>query len=131
MMTSVTAPSASRTMSLAGAQVVGPDAVHRADRAAEHVVAAAELPGLLDRDDVLRLLDDAEHRRVAARVAADAALLVLGDVAARHAEPDARLDLRQGVDQAADVGRVGGEHVEGDALGALRTDPGQPPEARR
>ena len=56
--------------------------VDRADRAAEHVVAAAELAGALDRDDVLGLLDHAQHGRVAPRVAADAALVVLGDVAA-------------------------------------------------
>src|SRR3954451_1753466 len=38
---------------LTGAQVVRPDAVDRADRAAQHVVPAAELARLLDRDDVL------------------------------------------------------------------------------
>ena len=54
-------------------QVVGADAVDRADGAAEHVVAPAELAGALDGDDVLGLLDDADDRRVAARVAADAA----------------------------------------------------------
>ena len=47
---------------LAHAQVVGADAVDRADRAAEHVVAAAELAGALDGDDVLGLLDDADRR---------------------------------------------------------------------
>ena len=47
-------------------QLVGPDAFDRVDGALEHVVAAAVLTGLLDRDDVAGLLDDAEHRRVAA-----------------------------------------------------------------
>src|SRR5919202_417164 len=51
---------------LLDAQVVGPHALDRADGAAEHVVAAAELARLLDRDHVLRLLDDADDRRVAA-----------------------------------------------------------------
>ena len=45
-----------------------------------------------------------------------------------HAEPHLVLDLGEGVDEAAYVGRVGREQVEGDPLGALGTDPGQPPE---
>ena len=61
----------------------------------EHVVPAAELARLLDRDDVLRLLDHAQHRHVAARVAADPALLVGGDVAADVAEPDLLRHLGQ------------------------------------
>src|SRR5450432_1013591 len=68
-------------------QVVGADALDRADRPAKHVVAATKLPGLLDRDDVLRLLDHANHAQVAPRVTADAALLLLGHVAAHRAEP--------------------------------------------
>ena len=72
---------------LADAQLLGTDAVERRDRAAEHVVAAPELAGALDRDDVLGLLDDADQGGVAARVAADPALLGLGDVAADLAEP--------------------------------------------
>ena len=105
---------------LADPQVVRADALDRGDRAAEHVVAAAELPGALDRDDVLGLLDDADDRQVAARVTADPALLLLGDVAADRAEPDLVLDLGQRRDQPANVDRVGGEQVERDPLGALR-----------
>ena len=89
---SVTVPSAQPGHQLADAQVVRADAVDRTDRAAEHVVAPAELAGALDRDDVLGLLDDADDVGVAARVAADAALLGLGDVAADRAEPDLVLD---------------------------------------
>ena len=65
---------------------------------------------------------------VAAGVEADPALLGLGDVAAGAAEPHLVLDLGERVDQPAYVGRVGGEQVEGDPLGALGTDAGQPPE---
>src|SRR3954454_19417188 len=60
---------------LADAQLVGADAVDRRDGAAQHVVAAAELAGPLDRDDVLVLLHHADDGGVAARVAADAAQL--------------------------------------------------------
>src|SRR5690606_4247954 len=74
-------------------QVAGPDVLDRVDGAPEHVVTPAELARALDRDDVLGLLDDADHLGRTARVRADAALLGLRDVAARLAEADARLDL--------------------------------------
>src|SRR3954470_15011298 len=89
-------------------QVVRSDALDRRDRAAQHVVAAAELARLLDRDDVLRLLDHADDGEVAPRVAADPALLGLGDVPADPAEPHLVLDLGQRVHQPLHVGRVGG-----------------------
>src|SRR6185503_7529115 len=62
-------------------------------RATEHVVEAAVLVRALDRDQVGRLLDDADDRVVAALVAADVAGLVLGQVPALVAEADALLDL--------------------------------------
>ena len=43
-------------------QLVGADALDRADRALQHVVAAVELAGLLDRHEVPGLLDDAQQR---------------------------------------------------------------------
>jgi hypothetical protein len=43
-------------------QVVRADVVDRVDRSAEHVVLPAELSGALDGDDVLGLLDHADHR---------------------------------------------------------------------
>src|SRR5258706_6996072 len=103
-------------------QVIGPDSVDRAYRAAEDMVTAPELADLLNRRDVLGLLDDADHREIAPRVPADAALVLLGDVAADAAElhPLQHLDQRGG--QAAYVGRISGQQVEGDALGALRPD---------
>src|SRR5205807_3860085 len=70
---------------LADAKVVRPDAVHRRDVPAEHMVTAAELLGAFDRDDVPRFLDHADHRRVALRVAAEVALLAFGNVEARLA----------------------------------------------
>ena len=73
---------------LADPQLVGADALDRADGALQHVVAAVELAGLLDRHDVARLLDHADHRGVAAGVGADVALAALGDVEAARAERD-------------------------------------------
>src|SRR5690606_4648897 len=98
------------------------------DGTAEHVVAPPELAGALDGDDVLGLLDHADDGGDPARVAADLAALLLRDVAAHLSEPDAGLDLEQRVGEAPDVGRVLGEQVEGDPLGALGADPGQSPE---
>ena len=74
-------------------QVLGLDAVERRERAAEHVVEAAELRRPLERDDVDRLLDDADRGAVAPRVEADCAQLLLGEVAALAAETDALLHL--------------------------------------
>src|SRR5262245_31654430 len=65
---------------LADAQVVRADPLYRTDGAAEHVVAAAELSRPLNRDHVLGLLHDTDHRQIASRIAADAALLLLCDI---------------------------------------------------
>src|SRR5215208_6198219 len=69
------------------------DAVERRERAAEHVIQAPELRGALERDQVGRLLDDADDAAIPSRVAADVANLLLGQVAALPTEPDALLDL--------------------------------------
>ena len=67
---------------LGDVQVLGVDAVDRRQRAAQHVVAAVELVGALDRDHVARLLDHADHGRLAALVLADAAGRLGGEVEA-------------------------------------------------
>ena len=87
---------------LGDAQVGGLHAVERRERAAEHVVEAAELARALDGDDVGRLLHHADDARVAARVGADGAQLALGQVEAAAAEADLLFHLgdrrRQGQD---------------------------------
>jgi hypothetical protein len=65
------------------------DAVERRERAAEDVVKASELACPLDRQQIDGLLDDADQGVVTARVQADRADLVLGQVAALPAEADA------------------------------------------
>ena len=76
-------PSAStRRQQLLDPQLLGPDALDGRDRALQHVVAAGELVGALDGDDVARLLHHAERRGVAPVVEAEAAELALGDVEA-------------------------------------------------
>ena len=113
---------------LLDAQLVGADAGDGTDRTTQHVIAAAEFAGALDGDDVLALLDDTDDAGVAPRVGADLAFDVDRDIAADNAEVDLLLGLGDGGRQPSDVGRVGVEDVERDALGALRTDAGQTPE---
>ena len=82
------------------AEVVGADAVERADRATEDVEPPLDQRGLLDRRGVLRLFDDTEHCAVTRLVTADAAQIALGDVAALAAERDAVLGLHDRRGQA-------------------------------
>ena len=65
--------------------VAGADAVHGRDEAAQHVVQAMVLVGILDAHHVLDILDDADGARVTRRVAADGAHLGLADVVAHLA----------------------------------------------
>ena len=81
-------------------QLLGADPVDGAERTSEHVVRATELPRPLDGDDVPRVLDDADDRRVASRVGADRAELGLCDVEAPLAEPHAVLHLHDRLGEA-------------------------------
>ena len=111
-------------------EIAGLDAVQRRERSAEDVVEATVLVRPLEREDVDGLLDDADHRPVAARVGANAAERLLGQVAALAARTDSRLDLR---DRRADgVRLVGGrrEDVEREPLRRARADPGKAGELR-
>src|SRR5262245_60316871 len=73
--------------------MLGLDAIERRERPAEHVVEPAVLRRPLERDEVDRLLDDADDGAVAARVAEDLADVLLGQVPALAAETDSLLDL--------------------------------------
>src|SRR5581483_10580118 len=106
-------------------QILGLDAVERGERAAEDVVEAAVLRGPLERDEVDGLLDDADRRAVAARVEADRAELLLGEVAALAAEADALLHL---ADRRRERERLLLRHledVEGEPLRRPAADPRQ------
>ena len=107
---------------LADPQLLGTDSGQRIQCPAENVVAAAEFAGALDGLDVLGLLDDAHLRAVPSGVGADAATLVVGDVAAHRAKLHAVADLGQHRGEPVDVRRFDGQQVKGDALRALRPD---------
>src|SRR3954468_173231 len=81
------------TEQLVDPQMLGLDAVKRGERSTEDVVQPPILVRPLDRDQVDRLLDDADDRPVATGVLADGAELFLGQVPALLAEADALLDL--------------------------------------
>src|SRR5690554_4308895 len=110
---------------LADPQLVRSDALQRVDGAPEDVVAPPELAGALDRHDVLGLLHHTDDLVGAARIPAYPAGLRLGDVEADGAEPHLLLDPAHRARQPVDVGRVRGQQVEGDPLGALRPDAGK------
>jgi hypothetical protein len=57
------------------------------------VIAASELVRAFDRDHVRRLLDHADHLRIAALVGADPATRSVREVEAGLAQPDLLLDL--------------------------------------
>ena len=115
---------------LVDAQMLRLDAVDRRQRAAEHVVQAAELVGAFERDQVGRMLDDADQRMVAARVEADRADLILGQVAALLAEADALLHV---LDRGGERQRLlarDAEEMEREAVRGARADARQPRQLR-
>ena len=88
-------PFANPVEQLADSQLLRPDTGQRIQSPAQHVVAAAEFARALDGLHVLRLLDDTHQRRVAARVRADPAAVLVGDVPAHRAEFHAVAHLGQ------------------------------------
>jgi len=63
------------------------------------VVQTAKLARPLDRDEIDRLLDDADQRVVAARVAADGTSVLLGQISAFVAEANSLLHSLDGSGQ--------------------------------
>ena len=63
---------------LTDVELLGTDVFQRRQGSAEDVVQAVEGAGALDRDQVARLLDDAQDRPVSARVGADRTEFGLG-----------------------------------------------------
>src|ERR1700759_1058517 len=94
-------------------QVLGVHPVDRRQRTAQHVVAAGELVGAFDGDDVGGLLDHADELRVAALVGADAAARAVGEVEPDLAQTDPLLDLANGVGQGEGLPVGGAPDVEG------------------
>src|SRR2546421_2428474 len=111
-------------------EVLRLDAVERRERAAEHVVEAPELVRALQRDQVDRLLDDADDRVVAPRIDADRAQLLLGQVPALAAEAHAFLHLLDRSRKGQRLVRRNLEQVKRKSLRGSSSDPGKPRELR-
>ena len=90
------------------------------------MVAALVLAGALHGQQIVRLLDDAEQRRVARGVGADAAGVLVGDVEAGRAGDDALLEGDERLGQLAHLVGRPLEEKERHPLGRLGPHAGQP-----
>ena len=89
------------------------------------MIPTAVLAGSFDRNDVGRVLNDADHRRVATLVPAVLTERLVGDVEADLAETHLLLDLADHLAETRRVGSRGLQEMECDALCALGTYPRQ------
>jgi hypothetical protein len=106
-------------------QRLRPYPVERAQPSAEDVVVAAVAAGALDRAHVPRLLHHAHQRRVAARVAADGARILIAEIAAGRALDHAGAHLANRLGEP--LGRVRRllQQVKREPLRRLPADPGE------
>ena len=102
--------------------VTGADAVHGRNEAAQHVVQAMVLVGVLDAHHVLDVLDDADGRGVTRGVAADGAHLGLADVVAHLAVTDLAPQPDDGLAKVDGLLLVLLEQMQHEAQGGLSPD---------
>ena len=107
------------------AEVFGAEAAQGRERPVQDVVEAVVAARLLDGDEVVGLLDDADHRAVAPGRGAEAAGLNVGQVVADRAGDDLALDLFERRDEALHVRLRHPQDVEGEPLRRLVPDAGQ------
>src|SRR5919201_2753935 len=93
------------------------DPIEGREPAAEDVVQAAKLARPLDRDEVDRLLHDADERVVTTGVATDPAHLVLRQVSALLAEPDSLLHVLDRRGERERLVRWALKEMEGQPMG--------------
>ena len=89
---------------LADREVLGPHTVERRQATAEHVIAAGEQLGPIERPEVGDVLDHAELARIATRVGADRARVLGVDVAARPALDQRAAHCGQRIEQLHQCG---------------------------
>ena len=95
------------------------------------MIAAPELLGLLDDNDVLGPLDHAHDGGIAAQIATDGALLRIGDVEASDAEANLGPHREDRLREPTGILVLDAEDVEGQTLGALAADSRQVAPTRR
>lgn len=91
----------------------------------QHVVDAVKMAGLLDGSDIRGFLHHAYKALVAGGVAAVGAGIDVGDVIADRAQAEIGLDVANGGGERFRIGVARAQDMEGEALGALASDPGQ------
>src|SRR5919198_2380676 len=107
-------------------EIVGADAVERREGAEQHMVAPAVLARPLHRQEVVRLLDDAEQARVPRGIGADATRILVGDVEAGVAGDNPVLHREERLRELAHLLDGALEQEEREPVGRLRSDAGQP-----
>jgi hypothetical protein len=105
-------------------ELVRADTLHRVDDAAQHVVQPLELAGFFERDQVARVGDHANLARVAAAVAANVALFLVGKVEAVAAIADPLFHLGDGIGKRARFLVAQAKDIKSEPLGGLRPMPG-------
>lgn len=111
-------------------QLVGSDAIHGREGAVQHVVQPVILAAALQGQHISGLLDHADEAAVAQGIRADRARLLAGihDVQADRAGGEAAFRLEDRLGKVTDLVLRLAEQVEGEPLGALGSDAGQPAE---
>ncbi len=108
-------------------ELFGPHALEWGEAAEQDVVNALIGAGGFEREEVAWLLDDADERGVAARVAADRAegLFGFGEMEAGLAVSDTLLGLTNGLGQLEGFVFRAFEDVMGESFGGFRADAGE------
>jgi hypothetical protein len=108
------------------AKLIGTDTIDGIDGTLKHVIAPAVFAGALDGNDISRLFDDTDDRRIAPVIGTDPATHLVADVEADLTKPDLRLGLADGIGETERVSIRQLDEVKSDALGRLWADAREP-----
>jgi hypothetical protein len=100
--------------------------VQRGKPTAQHVIHPAEISGTVNHRDGGWLLHHTEQARIPPRIPADAARLLLSEIATGLAGPNPFCDRRKDGRKAADLFRRLLEQMEGEPLGRFPPDTREP-----
>ena len=110
---------------IAGAQMLGSDAVEGRERAVQDVEDAVPGAGLFDGADIGWLLDDAHQALIAGGAGAVEAGIDVGDVVADGTEAEALFDVADCGGKSYSILVIGAQDVKGEALRGFVADAGQ------
>src|SRR4051812_40943541 len=98
---------------------------NRRQAAVQNVIDAFEAARLFNRDETVRLLDDADHRMVPRRRRTKAARIEFGKIVANRAENDPLLHVAHRRDQSFQISLGSTHQVKRETLSRLVPDAGQ------